>query len=417
MIRVFRVVLKGSRLACLFFAGHVAAQSTLSLREAIQDALRANPQLALTDARIEEAKGQRTQAGLRPNPRVTVQTEDIRPSTPGLPFSFVNSTEDYLLLAQVIETGGKRGRRLDLANAGVTTNELEEARVRRQIVAQVSAAYWTAVSSQRVKELSEQNLRTYEEDVTYSANRVREGVAAEADLIRIQIERDRVRIALLTAALDADQAVVALYRAMGRSTFGPAQLTDPLQDGGAVGLPDIARVLAARPEMRVAQEAVRQAEAELRLQRADAKPDPEAFVGYKRNVGSDTAYAAVQIDLPVRNRNQGNIASAAARVHQAEAHLRATEIMIRAEVEAAQRAYMDERELLRDLPATVARAEESERLARAAYREGALDLLRLLDAERSRIQEQLEYSRSLADLQQRVVNLQLASGEQFEGEQ
>lgn len=76
---------------------------------------------------------------------------------------------------------------------------------------------------------------------------------------------------------------------------------------------------------------------------------------------------------------------------------------------------MIERTLLDTLPQTVSQVEESERLARAAYREGALDLLKLLDAERTRIQIQLEYRRARADLQQRLINLQLASGSPIAG--
>ena len=246
---------------------------------------------------------------------------------------------------------------------------------------------------------------------------MKEGVAAEADLIRIQIERDRVRTALLMATRDADQALVELYRAMGRGVFEPIQLTGSLEDAETVTLPDLAHVLALRPDVLIARQGVQFAEADLRLQKANGKPDPEAFVGYKRNVGYDTAYAALQIDLPVRNRNQGNIAIAAARVNQAEANLHFTEVTVRADVEATRRAYLDQRTLLDNLPETVARAEESERLARAAYREGALDLLRLLDAERSRIQVQVDYYRALSDLRQSVINLQLTSGEALQGEQ
>jgi cobalt-zinc-cadmium efflux system outer membrane protein len=140
-----------------------------------------------------------------------------------------------------------------------------------------------------------------------------------------------------------------------------------------------------RPELQIARQTVAEAEANVRLQRANAKPDPEVFVGYKRNGAFDTFYGAVQIDLPVRNRNQGNIASAQARLRIASANLNVVETSVRADVESAVREYRNMRALLNVLPGTLSRATESERLARAAYREGGIDLLRLLDAERSRI--------------------------------
>ena len=128
-------------------------------------------------------------------------------------------------------------------------------------------------------------------------------------------------------------------------------------------------------------------------------------------MGYDTAYAALQIDLPIWNRNQGNLGSAAARLRIAQSNLNLTEASVKADLESARRAYQDQQLLLDSLPETLSRANESERLARAAYREGAIDLLRFLDAERSRIQVQTEYYRALADLRQTIVNLQLASSE------
>ena len=55
--------------------------------------------------------------------------------------------------------------------------------------------------------------------------------------------------------------------------------------------------------MKLAREGVEQARANLRLQEADAKPDPDAFLGYKHTFGFNTLYAALQISLPVREKD------------------------------------------------------------------------------------------------------------------
>lgn len=385
------------------------AEVTLSLQQAIEQGLNANLRLAATEERTNDALAQKTQASLRPNPRLLLQTEDIRPSSDQLPFSFVNSTEDYVTLSQTIEVAGKRRKRVDSAEATVGITRIEQDMTRRQLIGSISAAYWLAASSVRARDLLQESLRTYEQDVTYSQNRVREGVMAESDLIRIQLERDRIRAALMTATREANQSFVNLYRAMGKTEFPPTTLTDTLENVAQVALPELTRVLQVRPEMQLARQAVTEAETNVTLQKSYAKPDPQALFGYKRNVGYDTAYAALQIDLPIWNRNQGNIGSAEARVRIANTNLKITEASVRADLEAAERAYQDQQRLLESLPETLARANESERLARAAYREGAIDLLRLLDAERSRIQVQTDYYRALADLRQSIVNLNLAS--------
>ena len=402
-------------LLALLWSVPAFCQTRLTLEQAEAEALHNNPELLIANARVQEMYGAKLQAGLRPNPRVTLQTEDIRPSQPGQPFSFPNSTEDYITVGQVVETGGKRSRRVVVANAGVHATEIEAQLARRRLAAAVSLAFWNAMSAQEVKRLTEQNLKTYDEDVVYSTNRVNQGVSAESDLIRIQIERDRVQASLLAANREVDQTRLELFRVMGRRDLSATELVATTDSLGEPRLPPVEKLLSEAPQIKIANEQLIQAQAELRLQMSNGKPDPEILVGYKRNVGADTAYAALQLDLPIRNRNQGNVASAAARVHEAEANLRLVERNVRVDLYSAQRDYDDERTLLDTLPRTVSQAEESERLARAAYREGALDLLKLLDAERTRIQVQVEYRRARTDLQQRVINLQLASGAPIAG--
>ncbi len=386
------------------------------MKDAIQEALANNARIAIARDQVADATGQRTQAALSPNPRLTVQTEDIRPSTTEAPFSFVNSSEDYLLLAQVIESGGKRGRRISVADAAIERTEAQKALAERQLVGRVASAYWSAVASQQAVTLAQQNLSTYEEDFRYSSNRVREGVMAESDLIKISVERDRAQAEVLAANTQLSLAQVSLYRELGRVSFADTNLTSRLEDVQPMAAPTVAEALERRPELQAARSAVREAEANVHLQKANAKPDPEAFVGYKRNIGYDTAYAAVQMDLPVRSRNQGNIGSAEARLRIAQSDLKLIDTMIRSDLEGALRAYRSQQQLVALLPDSLRRATEAETLARTAYREGGIDLLRLLDATRTRLQLETSYLQALANLQQIIINLQLAAGATFTGE-
>ena len=379
--------------------------------------MQANPALAASDARISEARGQRVQAGLRPNPRIAIQSEDVPLGNQPPNYSFARSTEEYLYAAQVIETAGKRHRRIGFADAAVQMTEIERAMTRRDIELRVSSAYWTAATAMRTRDLLRENLRTWDEDVRYGTNRFSEGVMAEADLIRLQQERDRATADLLMANRQVTQATIELYRAMARTDFPQTELVDSLESIPLDTVPRDPLVFQQRPEFRLAQKSLGEAEADVRLQRANGKPDPEAFVGYKRNVGYDTLYAAVQINIPIHNRNQGNVASAQARVRMAQSNLHLTELNLKADLESAVQAYQDQRKLVQLLPAAVSRAQETERLARAAFREGAVEILRVLDAIRSRIQIQTTYFRALSDLHQAAVNLRLAEGSSFQGRQ
>ena len=405
-----------SRLSCFFlsfaaFACTVSAQPGLSLAEALQRAIDLNPLLKAAQSQVDVAKGQVVQAGLRPNPRATLQTEDIRPSTNELPFSFVNSTEDYVIVGQTLETGGKRARRVDAASAAVESNTIDAELTRLQLEARVSTAYWAAVIAARSYQLGQENLNTFEEDLQYTRNRVREGMTPEADLLRIELERDRAQGMVLTAKRASAQALLNLFRSMGTRDFKPVELTDSIEGKAAITMPKVEDAVQGRPEIKAARQAVTQAEANVRLQKANAKPDPEALVGYKRNVGYDTFYGALQIDLPIHNRNQGNVLSAKAQLTVAQERLRGVQNTVEAELHAAELAFQDQQEVLRLLAPTVPKAQEAERLARAAYREGGVDLLRLLDSEKSRIQVQSDFYRALAEYQQSAVALRVAAGE------
>jgi cobalt-zinc-cadmium efflux system outer membrane protein len=170
-------------------------------------------------------------------------------------------------------------------------------------------------------------------------------------------------------------------------------------------------VLNQRVELTAARSHIEQARANLLLQQSLWKPDPEVMFGYKRASGFNTLIGAVQLNLPFQNRNQGSIATAGAQMRVAEAELARVEASIRAEVESAWTAYVARRRLLTETLSPMRdRADEIARIALAAYEEGGVDLLRLLDAERARLDALTLYFQALSDYQQSVTQLQIVTG-------
>ena len=102
----------------LVFSAALFGQVRLTLADAVAQALAGNPRLAVASARIGVAEGLRKQAGLSPNPRLIVQLENTR--FWGNPaFSYPQDTATYAFLAQTLETGGKRNRRVELATENI----------------------------------------------------------------------------------------------------------------------------------------------------------------------------------------------------------------------------------------------------------------------------------------------------------
>jgi cobalt-zinc-cadmium efflux system outer membrane protein len=390
--------------------GTAAAEEPLSIDDAVQLALAKHPLLAAKREKINAARGMLTQAGVRPNPRLFVQSENWNfGGSPTLPVSAF--TDQFLYASQVLETAGKRGRRIDLGESGVRIAELERELLVRQIITRVKQAYWAAAGAQRVLELLRESQENFRQTVAYHEIRVREGAMAELDLLRVRLEGDRVTVAAAAAALEAERTRIGLFREMGEGEFPDTRLTTPLESAGAPPVADVRDAVRRRPEMKIAQEVVGQACANLGLQEAVAKPDVEILSGYKRTAGFNTVLWGIQMNLPFSNRNQGNITAATSEIHAAELALDAVERQVRAEVLTAQRDVESRRRQLTDLLAeSIQRAEASVEIARAAYREGGADLLRLLDAERVHIELEVLNARTLAEYQQSLVALETALG-------
>jgi cobalt-zinc-cadmium efflux system outer membrane protein len=394
----------------LVFAGALAGQTRLSLADAVSQALAGNPRLAVVAAQVKVAKGLREQAGLAPNPRFIFQGENTR-LWESPPFSYGRETATYAFMAQTVETAGKRERRVELATENIRSAELEMRLEQRQIASRVSTTYWAAAGAARVHTLLETEVGSFDRVVQFHRDRVSEGAAPEVDLVRIEVERDRLAGLAGAAFQEAERTRIALFREMGKSDFPEVDFTDALDETRAVEPVFFAQVLEHRIEMTLARQAVQQARANLRLQQANSKPDPDLHIGYERIAGFDTLYVAAQIPLPIRNRNQGQIESALAEVRAAEASLAATEALIRSEVESAVKEYDSRQKLLNEtLRPMLDRANEVYRIVDAAYRETGPDILRLLDAERTRIEAELTYIRALSEFQQSAVALLTAQG-------
>ncbi len=398
--------------ACLALAATccVSAQTRLSLRQAVERALESHPLLPVAEQRTQAAAGHRMQAGLSPNPRLVLQSENTRPY--GNPsFSYLHDTDNFAYLQNTFETAGRRAHRIDLADRSVRRTQVETDLLRQQIAARVAAAYWSAAGTRRIHALLLEDGVTMRSMVDYHAVRVREGAMAEADLIRVRLEAQRLSVSANLARLESERARIHLLREMGQTEFPPLDLTDGIEREPEAPPVLVDGALAARAEMRIARAAIEQAQANQRLQAANARPNVDVLFGYKRTAGLDTMLGGVQVDLPFANRNQGNIASASADFRLAQSNLAATEALIRAEIAAAETEYAIRRnEIAEALKPTLEQAAETYRIAEAAYKAGGTDLLRLLDAQRLRTESQIAYARSLTELRQSEVSLRVALG-------
>ena len=382
------------------------AQTQLTLDGAVRIALERRPELKAAEARVSAAQGLKSQAGLLPNPRFIFQAENLRASN----FDYGDDADSFAYFSQVIETSGRRGNRIAVGEANIGRSRLEEEQLRREIGFRVREAYWLALGVQFARELYEQNDRYFKQVVEYHEARLKEGKIAEVDVLRVRLQAEQIRAALENARLDVDKAQLLLAREMGVITAGPWQLTehfDQLEEPRTAKGP----VPSTLVESRLAAQDLAAARANLELERATGRPDLDAIFGYKRTAGLNTAVAGLQLNLPIFNRNQGASAAAQAETLAAQRTLEATNARLESEATLARKEYEARLRQARDIFAPLhQQADQISDISRSAYREEGLDLLRLLDAERFRVEAQLAWLRALTDYHKSVVNLERAEG-------
>jgi len=233
------------------------------------------------------------------------------------------------------------------------------------------------------------NLTTQREGVgtlvTTMRRRVEEGFAPESDLLRFEAEAARVSAEMTRTQVELGRALMDLGTLIG----SPMPLTaDQLVAPDPVAPPslDDAALNAAvdeRPDLLLASTRVDRARLASDLEHLKRLPDPTVNAGYKRTAGQNTAVAGVILAVPLFDRNGQARALAEAGVKSAaadrqSAHLRAV-AEASAAIAAATQLATSLTDVRRDL---LVPAEGVRNAAQALFREGATDVLKLVDAER-----------------------------------
>lgn len=393
-------------------SGLCMAQSRLSLDEAVAKALQSRASLKAEGERVSAAEGLKKQAGLRPNPEFQFQNENLRPNQ-----TYSRDVDTLALINQPLDILGKRRERIAVADKAVIRTQAELELARWQVTRRVKLAYWAARGAQEIVVVLKTTVDNFQKTLDYHSAQLSAGAIPEVDFLRVRLESERLKISAGLAFIDANRARLELQREMGQTDFAEVVLTEPLAPDVPVLPVSIEQVLAQRIEVKVARTAIGQAQANTKLQDILARPDLNLTYGYKRtqlfdsNGGANTAVASVRITLPMSDKNQGNRVAAQAEVRREQQLLAATEATVRADYASALQEYELRRvEFTQALQPLREHAAKISEIAAAAYREGGTDLLRLLDAERARLDAELAWARGMVDYRQSIVKLETAEG-------
>lgn len=390
----------------------------ISLSEIVKRSFETNGDLRIARLEVEKAKARLAQARLRPNPTLEVeQTSGRLAGSPG-------DSEFNFGISLPIEVFGRRGSRIDLANADITLKEAEVTARQRILGSQIFTTYSEALAAVREVQVLEELLDLDTQTVRFVQIRVNEGETPplELNLLQTEVERLRARRQLVEGRLQAAISKLKFYA--GVPFEEPLKLREEISTASVPLLPasmetSIAVGLKNRPEIRLAQLDEQLASAGLRLIRAQSRPDVTAYTRFRQGRSTidlptgafpqdrDRSFSfGVAIGLPIFNKNQGAKAEAELTIRQAQERRTFAEQVIRNEITMAfQRIEAAKRALSILETSVLPRSRENIETIRRVYEIGQLkitDLIaeqrKLLDANRDLTETLTERYRAQADL-------------------
>ncbi|MEP6763431.1 MAG: TolC family protein [Gemmatimonadaceae bacterium] len=408
---------------------HGAPASPLTL-QMVFDSLRAHhPALRAAESRIRAAQGGARSARTFPNPTISYLVDQTPfPGSGPLPGL---QRESMTTATFPLEPFLQRSAGVARANAEVREANAGASIVRQRFGMDAAVAYYRAAVAQVQLATTRDLIGWLDTLVAYNRTRVKEGATAEADLIRSELERDRVSAdeSIQDAELAQARSALSAFLSDAEATSEPATvvvadmpltLTAALLAIGDDALPSItspssSQMIAMRPDVRAAQERVNTSTARISVERSMLIRQIGATFGTLQTNHLNSMIAGISIPLPIFDQNRGEVQRAIAERDAAVFELSAQQGAATAELRGAYEAarILTQRMSTLAIPGVtnfLSRADESRRISLGAYREGAIPLYQVIEAARAWSDARNTYYRTLFAQHQSILNLIVARG-------
>jgi outer membrane protein, heavy metal efflux system len=294
----------------------------------------------------------------------------------------------------------------------VTTSQVADNE--RSITFQVATLFTNAELAESTLELSQQDLQSFQNSVDISQERYKAGDISEDDYLKIKLQ-------LLQFQTDASQAQLSRLQALSdlRQLMGYESVPADYDVAGSFEYQPVAgnvedfqaKALATRPDLRAAIQGVTAANSQYELARADSKRDVTAQINYTHVADLSTASLFGQVQIPIFDRNQGEMARTSAAITQAQEQEKATNDQVLTDVrDAYEGVHTNDQIIQLYRGGYLDEAQQDRDISEYAYKRGAASLLDFLDAERGFRATQLAYRQALASYLLAVEQLREAVG-------
>ena len=287
-----------------------------TLDDAQRLAAQSNPTLRQAEAEIRAAKARRQQSALYPNPTVGYTGDEIRGGS-------VNGGKQGFFVQQNIVTAGKLSKSAKVFDQETRLAEIEAEEQKVRVETAVKTAFYRVLAAQELlfarRDLAqiEQNYAQVQRELLNS------GQADESEVLEAEVDAQRQRLAARMQENTLREEWKSLVAVVAQPELPLSTVTADLEHGWPeVNEDQIIEIIAAQsPATRIADSAASRASAEITRAKSQAIPDLQLRGGLQYNNESlGTApyavgwegLAEVAVEIPIFNRNQGNVAAASA---------------------------------------------------------------------------------------------------------
>jgi outer membrane protein, heavy metal efflux system len=389
----------------------VASRPALKLEDFLAMADGNNPTLRQAQAVVRRSEAEAKQASLYPNPSVGYEGDQIRGGSYG-------GGEQGGFVAQTIVLGGKLGLRRDIYLQQKQSDQIAAEAQLLRVHSGITQMYYHALSAQQMVVLRERLEKLANDAVETAHQLANVGQADSPDVLETEVEAQQATIEFANAQRQFLEKFKALAAVAGKPSLQVAPLDAKLDvppeiDATAM----VENILQQSPAVKEARQEVRIAEAKLKDARRETIPDLQLRAGEQQNLealpgapGKRTgaqSFASVGIELPLWNRNQGNVGSAEAGLEVARQEVTRTELSLRQQAEALEQNYLSAKlEAERYRAELLPRARRAYELYLDKYQKMAQAYPQVLVSQRTLFELEAHYIDSLDRIWQNAIALQ-----------
>ncbi|HEX4146253.1 MAG TPA: TolC family protein [Pirellulales bacterium] len=377
------------RTADLSAEGSLAGQDSVTLDELVRLMMESNPQIREAANNVRVARGRAIQAGLYPNPQVQAAS----PQLAG------NQTQNNVQMSQDYVTRNKIGLDTNAALVAVRQAEAQLVRTRFDALTILRQRFYIGLAAQRRVEVLEKLVKIARDSRAISMKLLAAGQNARPDSIMLDIELDRAQVAWENAETYFETNKRQIAAAVGTPAVNLPRLSGELEaELPKYDLIAVQRGVISRNSLvQIARMEINRNE--ILLQRARVEPFPNINFqgGYQQQqpgafAPQNQGLYQVTFNVPLWNRNQGNIRAAEANISVALAHVGTVENELASDAASAIGRFLaSQQQVDRYEEQMLPKAREVLRLVQQQYAIGEAEFLRLLQAQRQRMEVELDY--------------------------